>query len=229
MTNKYVRMDVLWPSGKALLRWTSFVHNPTSSLSCTRRHSGAQWLSAQSQKDGGNTGDIRKKMAVQLVVHVRGRVLVSIEGAAIKVRRESQSNEGSEGGRQNIKVVTEVRLGRPRRSEGKCKSNHHLGLFLCGSDWVEVSAVSVCFMKTDNASARRVKSGLLFLYIYMYFFYSTFHVTGMNWEEHEKKGNLQPSRCVSSPHFSCWHFFFFLPLGQHRLTVCQTLNCRENL
>lgn len=59
-----------------------------------RRHSGAQWLSAQSQKDGGNTGDIWKKMAVQPVVHVRRRVLVSVEGAAIKVKKESQSNEG---------------------------------------------------------------------------------------------------------------------------------------
>lgn len=112
-------------------------------------------------------------MAAQPVVHVRGRVL-----AAIKVKRESQRNEGSEGGRQNIKVVSEVRSGRHRRSEGKCKSNHHLELFLCGSDWVEVSAVSVCFMKTDNASASRVKSGLLFLY--MCVFYSTFHVTGVN-------------------------------------------------
>lgn len=161
-----MRIDVLWPSGRALLKRTSLVHNPTCSLSCTRRavarrrHGGAQWLSAQSQKDGGTTGDIWKKM----VVHVRGRVLVSVEGAVIKVKRESQSNEGSEGSRQNIKVVTEVRLGRHGRSEGKCKSNHHLGLFLRGSDWVEVSAVSVCFMK----SMRQVKSSLLFLYIWFF-------------------------------------------------------------
>lgn len=108
-------------------------------------------------------------MAVQAVVHVHGRVFVSVEGAVIKVKRESQSNEGSEGSGQNIKVVTEVRLGRHRRSEGKCKSNHHLGLFLCDSDRVEVSAVSVCFMKTDNASARQVKSSSLLLYICIFF------------------------------------------------------------
>lgn len=184
MTNKCMRIDALWPSGRALVKRTSLVHNPTCSLSCTRRavarrrRRRAQWLSTQSQKDGGTAGDIWKEMAVQPVVHVRGRVLVSVEGAVIKVKRESQSNEGSEGSRQNIKVVTEVRFWRRRRSEGKCKSNHHLGLFLCGSDWVEVSAVSVCFMKTDKASARQVKSSLLFLYIYVFFFYSAFHVTG---------------------------------------------------
>lgn len=123
-----MRIDVLWPSGRALLKQTSLAHNPTCSLSCTRRavasrrHSGAQWLSAQSQKDGGTAGDIWKKMAVQPVVHVRGRVLVSVEGEVIKVKRESQSNEGSEGSRQNIKVVTEVRLGRHRRSKGNVKA-----------------------------------------------------------------------------------------------------------
>lgn len=35
-------------------------------------------------------------------------------------------------------------------------------------------------------------------------------MTGINWEEHEKKGTVQLSNCISSLLFSCWHFSAFV-------------------
>lgn len=48
-------------------------------------------------------------------------------------------------------------------------------------------------------------------------------MAGINWGEHEKKGNLA---AFSSSLFS-W-LALVLPLGQHCLTVCQKLSHRKN-
>lgn len=74
-----------------------------------------------------------------------------------------------------MKVVTEAQLERHRPSEGTCKSNHHLGLFLWGSGSAEVTPVSVCVKRDHNASTARAELSqvgsivILFIFLKAYF------------------------------------------------------------